>query len=360
MNERRALRVPRRLALLAAAAALAGVAGAGDWDLFRGDAGLTGVARDALPAHLELLWVFDAEEAFESAAALHGGVVYAGSADGQLYAVHSDSGRLKWKYAATGAIKSAPAVIGGTVFFGDEEGVFHAVDADGGQREWSFEAEAEIVSSANFADGRVIFGSHDESLYCVTAGQVVSAGCDGFLRVVDLGDGSELRRVALGGYVGASPALHSGRAYVGTFENEVLAIDLGRGEVVWRYENPERKFPFLSSAATDGKLVIVGGRDKLVHAIDAATGKAVWTYAAGARVDSSPVIAGSRVFIGVGGGEIVALGLESGEPVWKFDTGSPIVASPSVADARLVIGTTEGRLFCFGAARSEAAGKQGE
>jgi len=97
------------------------------------------------------------------------------------------------------------------------------------------------------------------------------------LRVVSLADGSELRKIHLGGYVGASPALAGGRAFVGTFENEVRAVELESGKLLWTYSNPERQFPYLSSAATDGKLVVLGGRDKTVHAIDVSTGKARWT-----------------------------------------------------------------------------------
>jgi len=193
----------------------------------------------------------------------------------------------------------------------------------------------------------------------VARGQVISAGCDGYLRVVDLYSGEQLKKIKLGGYVGASPAVHSGRAYVGTFENQVQAVDLEQGKVVWTYQNPERQFPFLSSAATDGKVVVLGGRDKLVHALDATTGKPRWSFAARSRVDSSPVLADGRVFVGLGSGEVVALDLESGNLLWKFDVGSPIVASPGVAAGRLVIGTSDGQLYCFGAARprpAEAAG----
>ena len=40
------------------------------------------------------------EEGFESGAAVAGGVVYAGSTDGHLYALDLRSGALEWKYAA--------------------------------------------------------------------------------------------------------------------------------------------------------------------------------------------------------------------------------------------------------------------
>jgi outer membrane protein assembly factor BamB len=177
---------------------------------------------------------------------------------------------------------------------------------------------------------------------------VISAGCDGYLRVTRAEDGAEIKKVELGGYTGASPAVLGGRAYVGTFENEVLAVDLEAATVLWRYRDAEREFPFLSSAAVRDDIVVVGGRDGRVHALDPKTGAVRWRFAARGKVDSSPVIAGERVYVGSAGGEIFALGLESGEAVWSFDTGAPIIASPSVASGRVLIGTEEGRLYCFG------------
>jgi outer membrane protein assembly factor BamB len=103
--------------------------------------------------------------------------------------------------------------------------------------------------------------------------------------------------VSSGAYTGASPALASGVAYYGTFENEVLAVDLKTPKVLWRYTHPQRPFPFYSSAAVAGGKVVVGGRDKLVHAIDAKSGKPLWTFPTQARVESSPAISGNTVFI---------------------------------------------------------------
>ncbi len=80
----------------------------------------------------------------------------------------------------------------------------------------------------------------------------------------------------------------------------------------------------------------------------------MWTRSIGAKVDSSPVIVGKRVFVGAASGEILAFGLESGDPLWSFDTGSPVTASPGVSAGKLLIGTVEGQLFCFGAKPSAA------
>ena len=80
-----------------------------------------------------------------------------------------------------------------------------------------------------------------------------------------------------------------------------------RKKIALALREPERQFPFYSSAALAGGRVIVGGRDKLVHAIDAATGKAAWTFTTRARVDSSPAVAGGRVYVGSSDGRLYVL-----------------------------------------------------
>ena len=47
----------------------------------------------------------------------------------------------------------------------------------------------------------------------------------------------------------------------------------------------------------------------MVHGIGTADGSSAWTFNAGAKVDSSPVISGDRVFLGVQSGQILALDL---------------------------------------------------
>ena len=93
--------------------------------------------------------------------------------------------------------------------------------------------------------------------------------------------------------------------------------------------------------------VVVGGRDKLVHGLNTA-GKADWTFATNARVESSPAIAGDRVFVGSNDGRLYVLNLANGGKLWEFNAGAPLSASPAIANGRIVIGSQDGRLYCFG------------
>jgi outer membrane protein assembly factor BamB len=65
-------------------------------------------------------------------------------------------------------------------------------------------------------------------------------------------------------------------------------------------------------------------------------------------VDSSPVIAGSRAYVGSADGRVYAFDLADGRPAGEFEAGGPITASPALAGGRLVIGTQDGQLFCLG------------
>jgi outer membrane protein assembly factor BamB len=138
------------------------------------------------------------------------------------------------------------------------------------------------------------------------------------------------------------------RARVSTSQSNELALDLRARKVLWRYNDPARQFPFYSSAALSQGRVIIGGRDKYVHAFDAATGKSAWTFLTKARVDSSPAIAGGRVYIGSSDGYLYVLDERTGQKTWEFNAGDAITASPAIAGGRLVIGARNGAVYCLG------------
>jgi outer membrane protein assembly factor BamB len=287
-----------------------------------------------------------------------------------------DSGALRWKYSTGSSIgESSPAVGSGAVYIGDLEGTLHAVSVRDGKRLWTFKTDGEIKSSPvlvpGLADDLVLIGSYDTHLYALESqtgklrwkvqtegpvhatpavrdGLAFIAGCDEMFRAIRIADGKQAFAIRAGAYTGASPALDGNRAYFGTFSFEVLALDLNERKIVWRHSDPERRFPFYSSAALSNGLVIVGGRDKLVHAIDAATGQPKWTFTTRARVDSSPAVAGGRVYVGSSDGRLYVLDVATGERRWEFDAGSGLTASPAIAAGRVVIGSQDGVLYCFG------------
>lgn len=348
------------------------------WNQFRGTPLRNGKSAASVPDDLELLWSFEAGFSVDSSAAIVDDVVYMTALPGLVAALRLEDGSVVWKRDfgedADRFGESSPLVVDGVVYVGDLLGVAHALDAKDGTTLWTYETMSEIKSSPAQFEDLVFFASYDEHLYALdrktgalrwkfqsqgplhstpafAGGLVYVTGCDAVLRGIRPEDGTQLFDLDSGAYTAASPAIVGQVAYYGTFANDVLAIDLESKTAVWRYEHPERHFPFYSSAAVaDGK-VVVGGRDKIVHALDQKTGEAVWTFRTGARVESSPAIAGKRVYVGSGDGRFYVLDLDTGDKVWEFESGAPFVASPAIASGRIVIGTQDGILYAFGAAK---------
>lgn len=356
--------------------------GPASWSSFRHDLAQTGVASSTLPTDLELIWEVSLGDQVLATAAIVGDSVYVPCLSGELVCLNRKTGARVWTYKSVEVVeknsfapgfKSSPTVIGDSIYLGDEEGVFHAVDRKSGKGHWKFATGGEIYSSAAVLDGRVIFGSYDNRLYCllekdgslawqyetqgyvhcapaVVDGVTFIAGCDEHLRVIDIKTGEQKLELPLETYLIASPAVVGDMLYVGTYAGEVLAVDWKKKDVAWRYTGGESDHPFHSSAAVNDRLVIVGGRDKLVHAIDRLTGRKAWTFATRAKVDSSPVIVGDRVFVGSHDGNLYALGLSDGQERWKFNAGKPISAGPAVGEGVLVVGSEsrDGKVYCFG------------
>ena len=344
---------------------------ADNWSQFRGNPRLTGVSNANVPNELKLLWTYEAGESIESSAAIVGNTVFVGSQKGELISLNLDNGAVYWKYHVDSPIgESSPAYSDGVVYIGDLGGWFHAVNATNGKKLWAFKAGSEIKSSPVVVGDRVLIGSYDQHLYClstrngsviwkvrtngpvhstpsISAGVAFIAGCDELFRAIRVSDGQEIFNVSSGAYTGASPAVSGDSAYYGTFDNEVLMVSLKEHRVVWRYQHPQRHFPFYSSAAVTRNRIVVGGRDKIVHGLNP-NGKAAWTFATNARVESSPAIAAGRVFVGSNDGRFYVLNLDTGAKLWEFNAGAPLSASPAIARGRIVIGSQDGRLYCFG------------
>lgn len=338
------------------------------WPLFRGNALQDGVAAGPLPDKLTELWKFETKDSIEGAPAVKDGVVYVGSFDENLYAVDLASGKEKWKYKG-GPFKASPCVQDGQVYIGDSDGVFHCVDAKGNKK-WTFRTDGEITSSANFAGDLILFGSYDESLYCLTKdgkekwrfktqgpvngspavanGKTFVAGCDSSIHVIDIATGKELSAVALSGQAAATAAVLGDQLYVGTMANDVQAVDLKNQKVEWSFTPAKQPQAFYGSAAVSDQLVLTGCRNKRVYALERKSGKEKWAFLTEGRIDSSPVIAGDRGYVGSLDGNLYVIDLTSGWQLQKIELDGPVTGSPAVVAGRLLVGTQKGTLYCFG------------
>jgi quinohemoprotein ethanol dehydrogenase len=140
-------------------------------------------------------------------------------------------------------------------------------------------------------------------------------------------------------YSGESqPVVYNGVIYVTTGANDVFAVDVESGDILWQYKaNLDQKISTVCCgwlnrgvAIGDGK-VFQGQLDGKVVALNAKTGQKIWTrqlvnWEEGQTITAAPIYADGRVYIGVVGadlgtrGFLEALDANTGQSMWRYYT----------------------------------------
>jgi eukaryotic-like serine/threonine-protein kinase len=348
-----------------------------------------------------LLWRFQSQGPVRSSPTLAGDAVFVGSGDGNLYALDAHTGRERWRFAAGAAVSSGPAVTSDAVFFTALDGSIYAVARRDGKLRWRVRTGAEAAlpwghegtdyysSSLVVAAGLVIVGSGDGSVYALDAasgrqrwrvrtggrvrsspavvdGTVYVGSFDGVFYTLDARTGAERWRYATEGAslasqrygydrrsIQSSPAVAGGTVYVGSRDGHLYALGASDGTLKWRYAHDATSWAISSPAVRDS-VVFEGSSDAhFFHAIRAGDGTELWRVETDHSVWSSPVVAGSLVYMaegaydGAGLGAIHALDAATGEERWSYRTGGGVLSSPAVGDGMLVVGSDDGGVYAL-------------
>jgi alcohol dehydrogenase (cytochrome c) len=134
----------------------------------------------------------------------------------------------------------------------------------------------------------------------------------------------------------APPIVNNGVMFVATPGNAMLAIEAKTGAILWRYKRPLPEdvvhlHPTNRGVALYGDNVYFASADCVLVALDARTGKEVWTakvddYKKAYYMSLAPLIVDGKVILGASGGElgvrgfVAAINAETGKEVWKTYT----------------------------------------
>ncbi|MDV7105292.1 outer membrane protein assembly factor BamB [Vibrio sp. TH_r3] len=116
-----------------------------------------------------------------------------------------------------------------------------------------------------------------------------------------------------------------GQLFIGSENGEVIALDEETGEVKWRREVVGE---VLSKPTTEDNMVLVHTSRGMLDALDAETGKQVWTISTEVpnltlRGSSSPSTVSGGVFWGTANGRLAAAIVANGQLIWQQPIGIP-------------------------------------
>jgi outer membrane protein assembly factor BamB len=192
------------------------------------------------------------------------------------------------------------------------------------------------------------------------------------LWTVNLGD----ERTKLG--LRQNPALEGERLFVSNDSGGVLAIDMNSGDVLWDSEavqTGKKGNPLLfwrresveggvsGGPGVGNGLVVAGGRNGEVIALDAETGALRWKSTVTAEVISSPLVSGGLVVVRANDGRTFGLDAADGARKWVFDRGLPNLSvrgngSPVAGGELVYLGYDDGSVIALRLSDGQRAWEQ--
>ena len=281
-----------------------------------------------------ILWELQASGSFGTPT-VEGDTLYVGSSDGNLYAVAIPTGKARWVYAAHEDLSTRPALAGGLVLVASLQDTVFAVDAATGAWRWHHRREQK-------GEALTIYGA---AAVQVHAGTAWAGYSDGFVAALDVGTGAARweRRVAPSGarLDVDSIALDGDRLYAAAYSGAVLALEASTGKELWSF------------AAPGASRVIVGGGTIFavttanVVALAPSNGIALWTAPLQGSPGGEPALAGKWLVVPAGPAGLRWLEAATGRPLRHFDPGTGVLADPGVGAGRVYVLSNGGDLFAL-------------
>jgi eukaryotic-like serine/threonine-protein kinase len=252
-------------------------------------------------------------------------------------AAPAPAGTVLWTFQAGNSIWSSPVIRNGRIYFGSDDQSLYAVDLQTHQLAWKFATGGIIRSRPAVLDTMVYASSDDGVLHALEAATGVEkwqanigSGNDRTGGPFDVGSGYDYKQ--------SSPIIADGVVYVGSGAGELDAVEAATGKQLWSFKASGRIRS--TPVVADGKVYVGDGNGSL-HALDALTGAELWNQP-GCDIPSPAVSAGLVYCGGRGTFEVRAWDASTGELRWQFPVGhSWVDSSPVIAGDTLYNGSSD-------------------
>jgi outer membrane protein assembly factor BamB len=226
------------------------------------------------------------------------------------------------------------------------------------RRVWTFRARQLLEFPPVLGYGRLYFTNNSGVMFAINAKS-----------------GKRAWKKRIGRCVAATPAVGAHTVYQsfmnrppcnskakpGRLEGEVIAFATGFGKIRWR----TRIGPTESSPLLAGNRLYVGDWRGRVYALDARTGRVRWTFQGKGRIKGAVAKSGNRLFVGTYDGYLYAIRASTGKVIWRTRSQDRLggrgqfYSTPAIAYGRVYIGSTDGKVYSYGAASGKLRWSQG-
>lgn len=242
-------------------------------------------------------------------------------------------------------IAAAPVVLDGRVFTMDA-GTTVSATSSSGETLWSLDLTAEFDKGGGQSGGGL----------AAAGNQLFAATVYGELVALDTGSGDVIWRQRLDAPVSGAPAVDAGVVYVSGRDGSSWAVDASDGKVIWQVGGSPGPTGYIGTAAPtvgDRAVIFPSSAGFLTAVLKIGGGTKIWqasiagkrlgrAYAMTYDVTGDAVIDGKVMYTGTGSGRTVAMSASSGEKIWSVEEGA--MGPVAVAGGSLFLVNDEARL----------------
>ncbi|MBJ3763568.1 PQQ-binding-like beta-propeller repeat protein [Maribius pontilimi] len=295
----------------------------------------------------------DPDDASGAGLAYADGRLFVGTGFGDLHALDAATGRILWTQELGAAAAGAPTVAGGRVFIVGRDATGWALDAATGRVEWT---EDGTPSPSGVVGGAAPAVSGDTVVFPFASRELAGVLRSGGTRlwVADVA-GTRLGQVyASITDISGDPVIRDGVVYAGSPSGRTNAVSLASGDTLWS----AREGAMSPVVVAGGSVFAVSDLSELVR-LDAATGSRIWgtpmpffkrdapKRRQGVFAHYGPVLAGGRLWVASGDGQLRAFAPESGALVGSVPLPGGAATNPVIAGQTLYVVSSDGQLLAF-------------
>ena len=184
-----------------------------------------------------------------------------------------------------------------------------------------------------------------ESTAAIVSDRVVVATLAGHVIALDVEKGDEIWRqqVEDGGFT-ASPLVRDGVIYIGDDVGTFHTFGASDGKPGWKYQTDSE---IRSSANLHGDAILFAAYDHHLHCLNAGDGSLQWKIPTEGPVHSTPAIADGKTFVVGCDNHFRVVDIKLGKELGGKNIGSYTAGSPAVSGGRAFFGTSAGRVLAF-------------
>lgn len=105
--------------------------------------------------------------------------------------------------------------------------------------------------------------------------------------------------------------------------------------------------PVTSTPLVAGRMVVFGGRDKSLYALDVRDGRVLWRYRAADGIGASPTASGNNIIAADYNGNVFAVGVDDGVRRWNRKLPGKIVSTPCLGGGEVLVGCFDGKAYAL-------------